>query len=194
MSASRAGLGRRWLHRVAAVLVASVVGALAWAGAAAAHEGEPESTALDDVRQAIAVIVNKPGDMEMIEDKIGDALKSEDRDGVDVAVVKQAKEALEGDDMAKVRNLLEQAIGARPDLAGTDVRPILHVPLTTGEGTGTRVVTDELPGRGGLTGTDVTLLVAAGLVALGGALLSIWWRPADSMGELRRRATRAEGR
>jgi hypothetical protein len=171
-----------------------VVGALAWAGAAAAHEGEAESTALDDVRQAIAVIVSKPGDMEVIEDKIGDALESEDQEGVDVAVVEQAKEALEGDDMAKVRDLLERAIGARPDLAGTDVRPILHVPLVTGEETGTTVVTDELPGRGGLTGGDVTVLVLVGLVALGGVLLSIWWRPADSVGELRRRATRAQGR
>ena len=55
-------------------------------------------------------------------------------------------------------------------------------------------MTDGLPGRGGLTGTDVTLLVAAGLVALGGGLLSIWWRPADSMRELRRRAARGQGR
>ncbi len=104
--------------------VLAVIAALA--GPAAAHEGEATVAAVDDVRQAIAVIVNKPTDMETIEDKIGDASKSGDNDGVDMALVQQAKDAFEGDDMMKVRDLLQRAIGASPDLTGTDVRPILQ--------------------------------------------------------------------
>ena len=170
--------------------VAAMFGALSGVTPAWAHEGEETVAAVDDVRQAIAVIVNKPGDMATIEDKINDALEAEDKEGVNLALVRQAKDALESNDMMKVRDLLESAIGARPDLSGTDVRPILNVPLATGEETGTRVVTDELPGRQGLTRTDVLLLVLAGLVAVAGLALSRRWRPADSMSELRRRAAR----
>jgi hypothetical protein len=104
-----------------------------------------------------------------------------------MALVKKAKEALDADDMMKVRDLLQHAIGARPDLTGTDVRPILQVPkgestvpLATGDQTGTNVVTDQLLGRGGLIGTDVTLLVLAGLVALAGLVFSVRSRPADT--------------
>lgn len=194
MRVSSVGCGRQSLWRGLVVLVASLLGVLAWAGPAAAHEGEAASAAIDDVRQAIAVIVNKPTDMDTIEDKIGDALESEDKEGVNVALVQQAKDTLESNDMMKVRDLLQTAIGARPDLSGTDVRPILHVPLVTGEETGTTVVTDALPGRAGVTGTDITLLVLAGGLALAGLVLSVRWRPADSVGALRRRAQAAQGR
>jgi len=179
----------------------SGVGVFAGAGPVAAHEGEQTVAAIDDVRQAIAVIVNKPTDMDTIEDKIGDALESEDKDGVNMALVQQAKDALEDNDTMKVRDLLQRAIGARPDLTGTNVRPILQVPtgestvpLATGEQTGTRVVTDELPGRGGLTGADVTLLVVFGLVALAGLVFSVRSRPADTVRALRRRAAAMTGR
>jgi hypothetical protein len=164
------------------------------AGPASAHEGEEGVAAVDDVRQAIAVIVNKPDDMETIEDKIGDALASENTEGVDVALVKEAQEALEGGDMGKVRDLLQRAVGARPDLAGSDVQPILHVPLALGEETGTTVVTDPLPGRGGLTSGDLTLLVVAGLVALAGLLFSVRSRPPDTVRALRQRAAALRGR
>ena len=187
---------RRWLIRhTSTVLLGSVLAVIAMAVPASAHQGEKAVAAKDDVLQAIAVIVNKPTDMDTISDKIGDAIDSEDQDGVDIALVKQAKDALDGNDMMKVRDLLQRAIGARPDLTGTDVRPILQVgkgassvPLATGEQTGTSVVTDQLPGRGGLTGTDVTLIVLAGLVALAGLAFSVRSRPANTIRALRRRA------
>jgi osmotically-inducible protein OsmY len=200
MSVCHAGRRRPRLRR-ALVLLVSLVGVFAGAGPASAHEGEEAAAAIDDVRQAIAVIVNKPTDMDTIEDKIGDALKSKDQDGVDTALVKQAMDALEDNDMVKVRDLLQRAIGAQPDLTGTDVRPILQVaegestvPLATGEQTGTNIVTDELSGRGGLTGADVTLLVLAGLVALAGLIFSVRSRPADTVRALRRRAAAPTGR
>jgi len=201
MSTCRAGVRRRWLRRASLVVLASLLGVLAGAGPAAAHEGGEAVAAIDAVRQAIALIVNTPTDMDAIEDKIGDALESEDKGGVDIALVEQAKDALEDNDMMKVRDLLQRAIGARPDLTGTDVRPILQVPkgessvpLATGEETGTAVVVDELPGRGGLTGADVTLLALAGLVALAGIVFSVRSRPADTVSALRRRAAALTGR
>jgi len=201
MSVCRVGLRRWWVRRGSFALLVSLLVLFAGAGPVAAHEGEKAAAAIDDVRQAIALIVNTPTDMDIIEDKIGDALESEDQHGVDMALVKQAKDALEGNEMMKVRDLLQRAIGARPDLTGTDVRPILQVPkgestvpLATGEQTGTTVVTDELPGRGGLTGADVTLLVLAGLVALAGLVFSVRSRPADTIRALRRRAAALSGR
>jgi len=201
MRVSGAGVRRWWFRHTSTVLLGSMLAVFAMAVPASAHEGEAAVAAIDDVLQAIAVIVNKPTDMDTIEDKIGDALESEDQDGVDTALVKQAKDALEDNDMMKVRDLLQRAIGARPDMAGTDVRPILQVPkgestvpLATGEEPGTTVVTDELPGRGGLTGADVTLLVLAGLVALAGLVFSVRSRPADTIRALRRRAAAPSGR
>jgi osmotically-inducible protein OsmY len=195
MSASGAGVRRWWFRHTSTVLLGSMLAVIAMAVPASAHEGEKATAAIDDVRQAIAVIVNKPDDMDTITDKIGDALESEDQHGVNMALVKQAKDTLDSNDMMKVRDLLQRAIGARPDLTGTDVRPILQVakgqstvPLATGEETGTTVVTDELPGRSGLTGGDVTLLVLAGLVALAGLVFSVRSRPADTIRALRRRA------
>jgi len=190
-----------WMRRASFVLLMSLVGVFAGARPVGAHEGEQAVAAKDDILQAIAIIVNKPTDMDTIEDKIGDALESEHQEGVNKALVEQAKDALEGNDMMKVRDLLQQAIGASPDMTGTDVQPILQVPkgestvpLATGEQPGTAVVTDEMPGRGGLTGADVTLLVLAGLLALAGLVLALRSRPADTVRGLRRRAATTIGR
>ena len=177
------------------VLLAAFASAPAWA-----HEGEESASAHDLVLQAVAYIVNTPDDMESIEDKVKDAQESEDTDGVRMALVRQAETALEDGDMARARDLLQRSIGARTDLTGTDVQPILQtspgqrsVVLATGEEPGTRVVTDAMPGRGGLTGTDVALLIAAAVLAAGGILLSTRYRPAHSVHALRAAARRREG-
>ena len=168
---------------------------LLWSPGAWAHEGEETAKASESVRQAIAFIVNDPDNMDMISDKVADALEAEDTSGCDLALVRQAQAALANDDMMAARTLLEKSIGARSDLTGTDVRPILQVPpgspgvpLAVGSETGTNVVTDEMPGRGALTGADITLLVLAGLLALAGVLLSVRLRPPDSVRSLRHRA------
>lgn len=163
--------------------------------AAWAHEGEETAKASESVRQAIAYIVNDPDNMDMINDKVADALEAEDTSGCDLALVKQAQGALAKDDMMAARTLLEKSIGARSDLTGTDVQPILQVPpgsssvpLAVGSETGTNVVTDELPGRAALTAADITLLVLAGLLAVVGVLVSVRLRPPDSVRTLRHRA------
>lgn len=176
-----------------AVLIAVVT-----ATPAIAHEGEQSKKATDDVRQAIAYIVNEPDNMDMITDKVGDALESDHKAGVDIRLVKQAQDALGRNDMMAARALLEESIGARPDLTGTDVQPILQVPsgqstvpLATGEETATNVITDPLPGRRGLTGADWTLLGCAALLAVAGVMLARRWRPHDTVRQLRRRMTSA---
>ncbi|MGH2578702.1 MAG: hypothetical protein ACRDG9_13290, partial [Actinomycetota bacterium] len=51
--------------------------------------------------------------MDEIEDRIADAIESEDAD-VDIAKVEEAQEAFEDGDMVQTELLLEQAIGACP--------------------------------------------------------------------------------
>jgi hypothetical protein len=175
-------------------LLTVLASAPAWA-----HEGEESASAHDLVLQAVAYMVNTPGDLESIEDKVKDAQDSEDTSGVRMALVRQAESALEVGDLARARDLLQRSIGAHADLSGTDVQHILQtspgqrsVTLATGEEAGTRVVTDEQPGRGGLTGSDAALLVVAGVLAAGGILLSIRYRPAHSVHARRAAAGRRE--
>jgi len=165
------------------------------APAAAAHGGETTANASEAVRQAIAYIVNDPDNMEAIADKVGDSLEAEDTSGVDLKLVAKAQAAVEGNHMMRARSLLEQAIGARSDMAGSNMRPILQVPpgsstipLAVGEESGTFVVTDELAGRGALTGADMALLVVAAILGVAGVLLSIRLRPTDSIRSLRSQA------
>ena len=186
--------------RLVALTVLVAAATIFTAPAAGAHGGETTASAREAVLQAIAYIVNDPGNMDAISDKVGDSLEAEDMSGVDVALVKKAQVAVEANQMMRVRTLLERAIGARSDMAGTDMQPILQVPrgsssltLAVGTATGTNVVTDELAGRGSLTGADIVLLVLAGLLALTGVLLGFRLRPPDSVRTLRRRAKATGG-
>jgi hypothetical protein len=195
----RPRLGRRSRgHLIVTSAFVLVTATLTWAPGAWAHGGETTAMASDAVRQAIAHLVHDPPNMAAVEDKVGDALEAEDTSGVDLALVEEAQAAVEANHMMRARILLERAIGARSDLAGTDMQPILQVPpgsstvsLAVGSATGTNVVTDEMPGRGALTGTDLVLLLLAGLMAVCGVLLSFRVRPPDSIRALRRLARRA---
>ena len=194
---------KSWSHTPGAgrVLVTALAAAalillpVALAPAAWAHGDEGSVPARQDVLEAVAYIVNTPENMDAIGDKLKDALESADTAGVDLDLVQQAQTAVEANQMPHARDLLERSIGARVDVTGTDVRPILHVPsgghavsLATGEEAGTQVVTDELPGRGALTGTDVVLVVVAALAALLGGWLAVRFRPAHPVRQLRRKA------
>jgi len=135
------------------------------------------------VRQGIALIVNTPDDMEGIEDKIKDAQEVQNKEGVKIELVEQAGEAFEQGDLHRTRSLLEQSIGARPHLGGSDIPPIRETSnlgsgvLATGEQTGTNVAIDPLEPDRGLDGGAWALLAASlGLVLLGG-WLALRWRP-----------------
>ena len=193
---------RRSSAAVAALSAAAAASlmSLSLAAPAFAHEGEGEVPARDSVLQAIAYVVNTPDDMDVITDKLNDAKDSADQEGVDMADVDKAMQALDQGDMAQVRLLLEESVGAKADLSGLDVRHILQVSpgsstvsLATGEQTGTLIVSDELPGRGSLTGTDAALIAGAAALAIGGLFLGWRSRPAHSIHTLRRQASHSDG-
>lgn len=186
---------RRRLTLSALSVLLLILAGLVWSPGAWAHQGEVTAKSGEAVRQAIAYMVNDPKNMSAITDKMKDALDAKDTSGVNLALVKKAQVAFKANDMMGARTLLERAIGARPDMSGTNMQPILQVPpgttgvtLAVGQETGTNVVTDELPGRGSLTGADIVLLVLAGLLGLAGVLLSVHLRPPDSIRTLRRQA------
>jgi hypothetical protein len=127
------------------------------------------------VLQAIGIIVNKPGDMDEISDKVDDALEAPDQEGVDLAQVQVAKDALDNGNMDQARTLLQQSLqGGAP------------MQSAAGEDTGTTVVHDPLNPRGHLAGGDWVLLAISVLVTLLGGWLAVRFRPPLSVRVLRR--------
>lgn len=167
---------RRPRRRPVAFLVVLLMGAwLAGVPAAAsAHDDEEIDQASVLVLQAIGFIVNKPGDMDDITDKIDDALDAPEKDGVDMAKVQAAKEALDKEDMETARAQLQESLASVP------------MESATGEETGTTVVHDALDTRGDVDLVDWVLLVLSALILALGAWLSVRFRPAESVRGLRR--------
>ncbi len=165
----RVGAG---LTALVAALLLAVAPSPAWA-----HGDEESQRAYDLVRQAIALIVNTPGNHEAIEDKVNDALEAKDTSQVKLPLVEQAKQALEADDMHQVRARLEAAIGARVHTGNADPVPIGEPAPVTGEETGTVAAVDALPGRNALTGGDWVLVAVSALVGLVGIAASVRLRP-----------------
>lgn len=166
------------LLRAFALIVAVLLAGLVSPTSASAHGGGDSDESLVLVRQAIAYLVNKPGDMGHVEDKINDALEAPHTEGVNLVLVKQAMDALDGGDMMQVRQLLEKSIGARPYVGSEDPMQIGKVPPPlTGEDTGTLAALDPMPGRHRLTAGDWAAIVAAVLIALAGVALSFQLRP-----------------
>ncbi len=159
---------------------AAAIAVLLWAlvpGVAWAHGGEGTDRAYDLVRQAIALIVNTPDDMDTITDKIKDAIDAPDPSDVQIPLVQQAKDTLDGGDLHQTRALLEKSIGARVHTdAAEPVAMGLPAPAT-GADTGTVAATDALPGRDGFTGVDWVMLSLSLVFGLGGAALSLRLRP-----------------
>jgi hypothetical protein len=168
----------RRLLRAFALIVAVLLAGLVSPTSASAHGGGDSDESLVLVRQAIAYLVNKPGDMEHIEDKINDSLEAPHKEGVNLVLVKQAMDAMDGGDMMQVRQLLQKSIGARPYAGSEDPVQIGKVPpALTGEDTGTLAALDPMPGRYGLTAGDWGAIVAGVVIALIGVALSFRLRP-----------------
>lgn len=130
------------------------------------------------VQQALANLAAKPGHtgVELAMEKVDDALRTKDQEGVDVTELKQAKVELEADHAAPARALLQQSI----TVAVSKLVP------ATGEMTGTTLVLTPMRGRGGLTGQDWGFGVVSLLMVLAGAALALRFRPADNLKQLRR--------
>jgi hypothetical protein len=160
---------------LAALTTAVLVGAVP----AAADEPGESTVAHHLVREAIALMVNTPGDMEAIREKVGDALEVEDQEGVDIALVRQADEALAAGDMHEARALLERSIGARPHQGTSDVAPIGEVSdhqMARGGEPGDAPIVDPLD-TSNIQGSDAAAIAAGAILALGGILLGWRWRP-----------------
>ena len=152
------------------LIVAAGALVLARASPAVAHEGEEEVPALELTQQAIAIIRSQPELTDEIEDRIADAIESEDPDGVDIAKVQEAQEAFEEGDLGQTELLLEQAIGACPGQ-----------PIETPQGIRTPPpITSPCPDPGHLRAlaggpigetAEPVLIAAAALAILGGLLL-----------------------
>jgi len=169
---------RTTLVMVRGLCVLAVAALIALAPATAwAHGDDEAADAFTLVRQAIALIVNTPGNQMAIADKIDDALAAEDTDNVQVPLVQQAKDALAAGDLHRTRSLLEAAIGARVHTSTADPVPIGQPAPVTGEQTGTLATVDAISGRHGLTGTDWILLATSLVVAAAGIALSTRLRP-----------------
>ena len=157
-----------------AVLIAVVLGRTP----AAADEPGESTVASELVRQAIALIVSTPGSMDTIEDKVGDALEVENQQGVDIALVRRAVDALETGDLHEARALLERSIGARPHLGSTDVAPIREVSRGPARGAeaGDAPIRDALD-TGDVDGGDAIAIATGAALGALGAFLGMRWRP-----------------
>ena len=147
------------------------------APAASAHMGEANVPAFTDIQEAIAILAAHPGSFPQAEildhamDKVHDALDSNDTNGVDVGLVKQASDALDGKDLNGALLLLERSIGACP---GAPVLNATSPPLSPQPLSSPCPNPRSLRGlpRSAVGGTqEPVLLVLAGVMILGGLAL-----------------------
>ena len=163
--------------------LSALVTVLVAAGPAAADEPGESDESAQLVREAIALIVNTPGDMEGIEEKIVDALEAPKQQGVDLDLVEEAAALFPTDDMHGVRALLERSIGAQPHRGGLDPLPIGEtrgtpgMAMATGAETGTDVAIDPLDPDRALSGGDWLALVGLAALSAAGVWLAVRFRP-----------------
>ena len=101
-----------------------VLAALLLAPAVAVGDGGNEDlSAKTLVEQAIGLLRSQPDRLELIEDKIADALEDDETEGVDLALVRQALEEFEAGRLHEAQDLLESSIGAAPHRVVTSPNP-----------------------------------------------------------------------
>jgi hypothetical protein len=151
----------------------------ALASPASADGATPTAQGYVLIQQALGHLASDTGPMGVAAASaaVDDALAAPDLQGVDVARVKQARSALQGDQVVAAQALLQHSI------AGA----LSRLDPASGEQTGTTLVLTPLPGRGGLTGQDWGFGVVSLLLALAGIALALRYRPADNLAQLRRR-------
>ncbi len=200
------------LMRAACAVMLTFGALIAFPVPAFAHTGEATTKASLLVRQAIALIVNTPRNEMEIEDKINDALDSNDTAGVNLDLVGQAKDKLAAGDLHATRTLLERSIGARPHLSpampvaigstpaqsasmpGTVIdTPNGPMQMAVGDQTGSGVAEDPLSVSTDLSGRELGALIVSIVAIAGGVVLAIRFRPPISLRQLRARAAAGGG-
>jgi len=137
---------------------------------AAAHEGEESVPALTQVQVAVAILRTQPEQVDLAADRINDATEAEDKDGVDIDRVEQAKIALEAGDMAKTELLLEQALGACPGQPVTNPAGVrAKLPQTPCPTPAHELALGRVPLHGA---AKPTLLAIGAVLTLGGLVLT----------------------
>jgi len=175
--------GSAALRRGGLITALVLLFAFALAAPASAHGGDETEEGYLLVQQAIGHLAHETNHegIALAMEKVDDALATKDQEGVDVAVLEQARQALEAGQADRAWALLQSSITE----AVNDLMP------ATGEETGTTVILPALPGRDGLTGRDWSFLGVSMLCLLLGVALAYRFRPADTVGELRRRLVRS---
>lgn len=161
------------------MLVLALLGLMVGAPGALGHGGDESEEGYVLVQQALAHLAHDTTHvgMELAMEKVDDALAVEDQEGVAVADLERAKQALEANQVDRARNLLQRSIeGALSEL-----------PPAVGEQTGTTVVAPALEARGDLTRRDWLFLALSTAALLAGVALAYRFRPSDTVAELRRR-------
>jgi hypothetical protein len=174
----RTGPAVRQLVHLLVVVAMALLGVSAAATPASAHGGDASKQGYVLVQQALGHLAHDGGriGMDLAIEKVNDALAAKDHDGVDVAEVLRAKQALEAKQVDGARSLLQDSIKAA----------LAELPPATGEMTGTKLVLAPMPRHDGLAGRDWFFLGASAALLLIGFGLAGWYRPADTIGDLRR--------
>ena len=171
------------LARLAAVAAISLLAAF-WSAPAAWADGEGETTeGYLLVQQALGHLVHDTGmsGIDLAMEKVDDALETDDQEGVDVAELERGMAALESGDVGMARTLLQDSIR----------QATTALPPATGNQTGTRIVTPELPGRPDLRAQDWVLVATSALALVSGVWLAFLFRPRDTIRTLRTRLATA---
>lgn len=144
---------------------------------ASAHGGDESTEGYLLVQQALGHLAHdaSANGIDLAMEKVGDALETDDQEGVSVPEVEQARTALEAGNATEARALLQNSIE----------EAVSGLPRATGNETGTTTVVPELPGRSGLGGQDwLFLLLSIGAVLVG-SWLAFLFKPHESIGVLR---------
>ena len=177
-----AGIVRRSLVALAMMLLSvTLLGRPAWA-----HGGQSATEGYVMVQQALSCLVNdaSPAGTAKALLKVDEVLAAKDQDGVAVAEVQRAKVALTAGDTATARTLLQ----------GSIAEAIAALKPAVGDETGTTIMVAPFVYRGSLSVTDWILLVLSVVVAIGGTILAVRFRPLEGMRDLRRDILGAEDR
>lgn len=180
--------------------VLAIAFAVATAAPAAANGDEETSESRVLVLQAIAFIVNTPGDTHTIAEHIEHAIEAEHQEGVDLDLVEKAETAVAQGDLTHARELLQTSIGAGPAVGHGVPEPVLEHSGEPGEPafataaeTGTTLVLASERVGEGIDGGDIALLVLAAAAVVLGAAFGWRLRPPDTVRALRRAARAREG-
>jgi len=156
--------------RLLSAIAVAWLAVAALATPAAAHEGEESVPALTQVQVAVAILRTQPELVDLAADRINDATEAEDKDGVDIDRVEQAKIALEAGDMAKTELLLEQALGACPGQPVTNPAGVrARLPQTPCPTPAHELALGRVPLHGA---AKPTLLAIGAVLTLGGLVLT----------------------